>query len=80
MEATHGFFESRRRPAIKHLHGGKVKAWAEYVNLSNVIGTLISKRLATLHELDTVYGVRDAYDLLEVSAVDGYNEALANQE
>jgi hypothetical protein len=45
-----------------------------------VIGTLLSRRAATLHELDTVYGVRDAYDMLEVVTVDDYNRALANRE
>ena len=50
------------------------------MNLSAVIGTLLSKRMATLHELDTVYGVRDVYDMLEVITVDGYNNALANRE
>lgn len=50
------------------------------MNLSAVIGTLLSKRMATLHELDTVYGVRDVYDMLEVITVDDYNNALANRE
>ena len=35
--------------------------------------------MATLHELDTVYGVRDVYDMLEVISVDDYNNAIANQ-
>jgi len=30
-----------------------------------------------LHELQTVYGLEDAYDLLEIADVDAYNEALA---
>ena len=50
------------------------------MNLSAVVGTLLSKRMATLHELDTVYGVRDVYDMLEVITVDDYNNALANRE
>jgi hypothetical protein len=50
------------------------------LNLSAVIGTLLSKRMATLHELDTVYGVQDVYDMLEVITVDDYNNALANRE
>lgn len=44
-----------------------------------IIGTLISARVATLHELQTVYGLRDAYDMLEVVAVDRYNTAAVNQ-
>jgi hypothetical protein len=42
-----------------------------------VIAVLISRRVATLHELDTIYGVQDAYDMLEIVAVDDYN---ASQE
>lgn len=41
---------------------------------------IVSRRLATLAELQTIYGVEDAYTLLEVGAVDDYNEALARQE
>lgn len=40
---------------------------------------MISSRLATLVELDTVYGVRDLYLLLEVLAVDGANRRLAEK-
>lgn len=36
--------------------------------------------MATLHELDTVYGVQDVYDMLEVVTIDDYNNALANRE
>lgn len=35
---------------------------------------LISRKLATLHELDTVYGTEDVYNLLEIVAVDNANE------
>lgn len=38
---------------------------------------VLSRRLATLHELDTVYGVEDAHDLLEVIMVDDANQAGA---
>jgi hypothetical protein len=36
--------------------------------------------LATLHELDTVYGIEDAYNLLEIIAVDNANEREATKE
>jgi len=36
--------------------------------------------MATLNELATVYGMTDVYDMLEVIAVDDYNEALSRQE
>jgi hypothetical protein len=40
------------------------------------IGTVVSKGLATLHELDTVYGTQDLYDMLEIIAVDAHNERI----
>jgi hypothetical protein len=45
-----------------------------------VIGTLLSKRMATLHELSTVYGLRDVYDMLEVIQIDAYNDQLNQPE
>lgn len=47
-----------------------------YANVPRVIGTLVSARLATLHELQTVYGIKDAYDMLEVLSVDMHNERV----
>lgn len=44
-----------------------------------IIGTLVSARLATLIELQTVYGVQDAYNLLEVHNIDAYNEGKARE-
>jgi len=32
--------------------------------------------MATLHELETIYGIKDAYNLLEIACVDAYNESL----
>jgi hypothetical protein len=40
---------------------------------------VISAKLATLHELQTLYGTKDLYDLLEIAAVDAYNAWLAQQ-
>lgn len=38
----------------------------------------MSSRLASLIELDTVYGTEDLYDMLEVLTVDAYNQYLAS--
>lgn len=38
----------------------------------------MSSRHVTLHELQTVYGVKDAYDLLELLTVDAVNEFRAH--
>ena len=45
-----------------------------------IIGTLVSNRIATLHELQTVYGCEDAYNLLEIVNVDGYNKAQIDSD
>jgi hypothetical protein len=37
----------------------------------------VSARMATLHELQTVYGVADAYNMLEVLNVDLHNHRVA---
>jgi hypothetical protein len=34
--------------------------------------------MATLHELGTVYGLRDCYDMLEIAQVDAHNRQLLN--
>ncbi len=41
--------------------------------MPHTIGAVISSRLATLVELETVLGVEDLYILLEVLAVDSIN-------
>lgn len=46
----------------------------EYVNINGLMGTLISTRMATLHELQTVYCLEDAFDMYEAYIVPKYNE------
>ena len=50
------------------------------MNVPAIIGTLVSKQVARLVDLQSVYGVKDAYDLLEICTVDDYNEWLMRQE
>ncbi|KVN25636.1 transcription elongation factor GreA [Burkholderia pyrrocinia] len=52
----------------------------EYPNVPRSIGAVISRRLATPHELQTVYGQDDLHDLLEIIIVDSYNERVAMDE
>ena len=39
-----------------------------------LIGWLVGEGMATLYELQAVYGVQDAYDMLEIMLVDNANE------
>lgn len=45
-----------------------------YPNLSPQIGTVVGSKLATLYELQTVYGSEDLFDLYEVILVKLHNE------
>ena len=51
--------------------------FADYVNMPRSIGAVISRGLATLTELDTVYGAEDLYLMLEIISVDTHNERIA---
>lgn len=41
---------------------------------------IVSRRMATLHELDTVYGTADLVDMIEIIAVDSHNQRIANAQ
>jgi len=43
------------------------------------IATVVSSKLATLHELDTVYGTTDMWQLLEIISVDHHNDSVMNK-
>jgi len=45
-----------------------------------LIGVIISRKLATLYELQTIYGIIDAQDLFEVIRVDNYNESKLTRD
>jgi hypothetical protein len=40
------------------------------------IATVVSARLATVHELATVYGGRDLWWMIEVNAIDTHNKIV----
>ena len=80
METSRGFFRSRCKLDIgKRYSGGESSKFKEYKNIPPIIGVLVSRKLATLTELQTVYGVQDAYDLLEIVMIDDYNREVANE-
>lgn len=69
--ASHRFFFGRQEPDLG-LGGGR-QAPFEYLNLPIHHAILISRGIATLHELDTIYGTEDVYNLLEIVMVDNAN-------
>ena len=60
--------------------GGAGKSFAEYVNVGKAVGAVISARLATLHELQTIYGTEDLYDMVEIVMVDSHNRSLITEK
>ena len=51
----------------------------QYPNMPQILGTVISHGKATLHELDTVYGLEDVYLMLDIIKVDAQNRHVVNQ-
>lgn len=50
---------------------------SEYKNVPLSIGAIVSSGKASLVELQTVLGVRDLYNLLEIIAIDNSNARIA---
>ncbi len=73
-----GFFISRRRIELPSVGGRGSGDLAEYFNIPQTIGAVITSGKATLYELDSIYGVEDLYDLLEVLIVNAHNEQIAS--
>lgn len=51
----------------------------EYKNLPRMIGAVISSKMATLNECETLYSVEDIYLMLEVMSVDMHNRRVAEE-
>lgn len=52
----------------------------DYVSFPPLIGTVVSSELATLHELQSVYGVLDLYNFVELISVDGHNRRIVGAQ
>ncbi|WP_313687906.1 transcription elongation factor GreA [Pantoea sp.] len=49
------------------------------MNIPRTIACVLSSKMATLHELDTVYSVQDLWWLIEVVSVDNHNNSVTEQ-
>jgi hypothetical protein len=59
--------------------GSDVVGLVKYENVPSTIATVVSSKLATLIELDTVYGTEDLWRLLEINTVENYNQMVINR-
>ena len=50
-----------------------------YANVPPLIGMVVSSKLATLNELQSVYGVLDLYNLAEIVTVDAHNRRVMSE-
>lgn len=50
----------------------------ECLNVPKAIAAIVVSGKATLHELDTVYGIEDMWDLLEIISVESHNQRILN--
>ena len=50
-----------------------------YPNVSQAIGMVVTSRLATAYELQTVFGVEDLQNFLEMLQVNAHNQQIANE-
>ena len=64
----------------RYRRGMMDKGYADFVNVSGLVGVLVARRLATLHELETVYSYEDALNLTEILTVRNYNEWVAKED
>lgn len=80
MESTCGFFNVRRPLKLKKIEVGGQRDFVDYRNVPISIGTILSRKMATLHELDTVYGTQDCYDLMEIIIIDSYNKIISMED
>lgn len=51
----------------------------EFANVTTLVGVLVGQKLATLHQLQTVYSLEDALNLLEIITVQNYNDWAAGE-
>ena len=51
----------------------------KYENVPSTIATVVSSKLATLYELDTLYGTEDLWRMLEINTVESYNQMVINR-
>ena len=66
-------------PSLRDGSLGYVGRLATYQSILPLFGILISKKLATLYELQTLYSLNDAYILYDILEVDSYNARLVNE-
>ena len=66
----------RREVKIEDDVGDAAGGLLEYLNVPRSIGAVISGKMATLHECDTVYSAQDVYNMIEIMRIDAHNAKI----
>ena len=81
LQIARKFFVGRKSPELGDAgtDGLSELDFARCANVPATIAAAITSGKATLIELDTHYGVKDLYDLLEIAAVESHNRRLISE-
>src|SRR5437879_2958409 len=79
VRTSHGFFYGREKIDFR-LGGQSTPGVVDYANVPGIVAVIVSRKLAILYELQEHYGAKDAYDLLEIIAVDNHNERVMRSQ
>lgn len=75
---AYGFY--RTRSPLRLRDWSNEINYADYINLPDGIGVVVSHKYATLKELQTDYSLEDMHDLLEIIQVDNHNSHLSAEK
>ena len=84
-QAESGFLVAGGRKVLRLPHATRYKnavhnrSYAECVNISSPVAAVVGERMASLHELETVYSYPDLLDMVELLSVRSYNKWVAAQ-
>ena len=78
-EAAHGFY-FRRAPLDVEGLGGSDSRFADFANVTNLIGNVVSLYGGgIMADLATTLSIEDCYDLLEIASVNAYNRQVLSK-
>ncbi len=69
-----------KRPECPEPEGRRHYHSETYKNVGALTGIVVSRQLATLYELQTVYSLEDLLDMYEIIVVNSINESRAYEE
>lgn len=69
--------KSKKAPYVAKFDKSLTYGCVNY-EVASELGSVLSSKMATLHELNTVYSLDDVYVMYDIIAVDNYNSCIIN--